>query len=96
MFLLSRDIPETSLQCFLNGFITPDVEKQKIARKMNYSETTFIESIEMKNDGFDVRIFTPEKELPFAGHPTLGTAFVIFQYILKKIAERIFLNLKAG
>jgi len=47
-----------------------DSEMQKIAKEMNYSETTFITSTE----NFDVRIFTPEIELPFAGHPTVGTA----------------------
>ncbi len=46
---------------------------QAIAAEMNYSETTFIESFET----FDVRIFTPSDEIPFAGHPTLGTASVI-------------------
>ncbi|MFC6961689.1 PhzF family phenazine biosynthesis protein [Halocatena marina] len=46
---------------------------QQIAAEMNYSETTFIESFDER----DVRIFTPNEEIPFAGHPTLGTASVI-------------------
>jgi trans-2,3-dihydro-3-hydroxyanthranilate isomerase len=50
---------------------------QKIAREMHFSETTFILSDKERDGGYDVRIFTPEAELPFAGHPTLGTAFVI-------------------
>ena len=44
---------------------------------MNYSETTFILSDEMREGGYDVRIFTPETELPFAGNPTLGTTYII-------------------
>jgi|GEM_PF-6560504 len=36
-------------------------------------ETTFITSGEMRDGGYDVRIFTPQEEVPFAGHPTLGT-----------------------
>ncbi|PSP87256.1 phenazine biosynthesis protein [Halobacteriales archaeon QS_4_69_34] len=47
-----------------------------VAREMNYSETTFIEG-EAADGGYDVRIFTTEGEIPFAGHPTLGTAAVL-------------------
>jgi trans-2,3-dihydro-3-hydroxyanthranilate isomerase len=71
-------------------------EMQRIAKEMNYSETTFILSEREVNGGYDVRIFTPENELPFAGHPTLGTAYVIQQEILKKIVEKLALNLKVG
>lgn len=73
-----------------------DAEMQKIAKEMNYSETTFILSAELQNGGYDVRIFTPEVEVPFAGHPTLGTAFVIQQEIVEKRVETIKLNLKVG
>ncbi|HUL62143.1 MAG TPA: PhzF family phenazine biosynthesis isomerase, partial [Methanocella sp.] len=44
---------------------------QRIAREMHFSETTFVLSDEPKDGGYDVRIFTPDEELPFAGHPTL-------------------------
>lgn len=50
---------------------------QGIALEMNFSETTFIEATQMNNCAARVRIFTPAKEIPFAGHPTLGTAFVL-------------------
>jgi trans-2,3-dihydro-3-hydroxyanthranilate isomerase len=73
-----------------------DEQMQKIAKEMNYSETTFILSAELQNGGYDVRIFTPEIEVPFAGHPTLGTAFVIQQEIVEKRVETIKLNLKVG
>jgi len=73
-----------------------DHEMQRIAKEMNYSETTFILSNEKRDGGYDVRIFTPEKELPFAGHPTLGTAFVIQYSIIKKPINNILLNLKIG
>ncbi len=68
----------------------------KFAKEMNYSETTFILSDEQRNGGYDVRIFTPEQELPFAGHPTLGTAFVIQKEIERRPVERVVLNLKVG
>lgn len=73
-----------------------DREMQKIANEMHYSETTFITSEEKRNGGYDVRIFTPEKEIPFAGHPTLGTAYVIQRFIIKKPINLIVLNLKVG
>lgn len=50
---------------------------QQLAREMNYSETTFVRAREPREGGYDVRIFTPSAELPFAGHPTLGTAAVL-------------------
>ena len=69
-----------------------ETEMQKIAKEMNYSETTFITS----KENYDVRIFTPEDELPFAGHPTIGTAFVIQQELIKGNVKTILLNLKIG
>ena len=69
-----------------------DEEMQLIAKEMNYSETTFITSVE----NYDVRIFTPEVELPFAGHPTIGTAYVIQQEFMKEKAKTMSLNLKVG
>jgi trans-2,3-dihydro-3-hydroxyanthranilate isomerase len=77
------------------GALSTD-QMQRIAKEMNYSETTFILSDEQKEGGYDVRIFTPENELPFAGHPTLGTAYVIQQEIIKEPVKRIVLNLKVG
>ena len=73
-----------------------DETLQKIALEMNYSETTFVLSEEEIDGGYAVRIFTPGDEVPFAGHPTLGTAYVIRQEILDDPVERVTLNLKAG
>ncbi len=50
-------------------------QMQAIARTMNLSETTFVTGTEP--DAYDVRIFTPTEELPFAGHPTIGTAWTL-------------------
>lgn len=52
-------------------------QMQTIAREINFSETTFIFPSKNKEIDAKVRIFTPADEIPFAGHPTLGTAFVI-------------------
>ncbi len=53
-----------------------DGQMQKIAREFNLSETTFVLPAENGGDA-SVRIFTPARELPFAGHPTIGTAIVL-------------------
>jgi trans-2,3-dihydro-3-hydroxyanthranilate isomerase len=50
---------------------------QRAAREMNLSETVFVFRAEDPNAHLRVRIFTPSTELPFAGHPVLGTAFVL-------------------
>jgi trans-2,3-dihydro-3-hydroxyanthranilate isomerase len=50
-------------------------QMQAIAREMNLSETAFVGAVQ--DDSYDVRIFTPEEELSFAGHPTIGTAWVL-------------------
>jgi len=68
------------LAVFTDGRGLSDTEMQALAREMNLSETTFIlprsAAVERRR-GVQVRIFTPEEELPFAGHPTLGTAMVL-------------------
>lgn len=69
---------------------------QQMAQETNFAESTFILSNEEKNGGFDVRIFTPAFEVPFAGHPTLGSAYVIQEFILKEKVNRIHLNLGVG
>jgi trans-2,3-dihydro-3-hydroxyanthranilate isomerase len=73
-----------------------DSQMLQITKEMNYSETTFILSDQPREGGYDVRIFTPAAEVPFAGHPTLGTAFVIQREIMKEPAETVILNLKVG
>jgi trans-2,3-dihydro-3-hydroxyanthranilate isomerase len=79
-----------------NGRGLTSEEMQAIAREINFSETTFILSRRPREGGYDVRIFTPGAEVPFAGHPTLGTAFVIREEIIRSPVERVNLNLKVG
>lgn len=69
---------------------------QAIAQEMNYSETTFITSEEPHDGGYDVRIFTPNQELPFAGHPTLGTAHILLHELMEGEAQEVILHEKVG
>jgi trans-2,3-dihydro-3-hydroxyanthranilate isomerase len=69
---------------------------QGLAREQNLSETTFVLRATPRDGAFDVRIFTPAKELPYAGHPTLGTAFVIRERGLAGGSDEVVLRLAVG
>jgi trans-2,3-dihydro-3-hydroxyanthranilate isomerase len=84
------------LAVFTNAANLSPEQMQQIAKEVNYSETTFVTSTQMVSDGYNVRIFTPEQELPFAGHPTLGTAYILQKEIIKTTVQKILLNLKVG
>ncbi len=76
----SRPLEGNSLAVFSDGRGLSDAEMQSIAVEMNLSETTFIlprDPATEREQGIRVRIFTVQEELPFAGHPTLGTAFAL-------------------
>lgn len=70
-------------------------QKQALAIEFNYSETVILHHPEKYEGVYDAQIFTPKSELPFAGHPTIGTAVFIFQE-LEKERDEILINLKAG
>src|ERR1700716_2670294 len=75
-----RALTGNALAVFLDGRGLTTEQMQALARETNLSETTFIlpgDAAAEKTRGVRVRIFTVQEELPFAGHPTLGTAFVL-------------------
>lgn len=65
------------LAVFTQGDGIPDATMQAIAKELNLSETTFVLPPRDAKNNCQVRIFTPASELPMAGHPTIGTAFVL-------------------
>jgi trans-2,3-dihydro-3-hydroxyanthranilate isomerase len=71
-----------------------DAEMQTMAREINFSETTFIKSANEHSSV--VRIFTPEHEVPFAGHPSLGTSYIIAKFLLKEPTGFFILELPIG
>ncbi len=76
----SRPLEGNSLAVFFDARGLSDAEMQSIAKEMNLSETTFIfpgDTATEHERSVRVRIFTVQEELPFAGHPTLGTAFAL-------------------
>ena len=85
------------LAVFLRGEDFKEAQFQQMAREMNLSETTFVLPSSHPDADFDVRIFTPEKEPPFAGHPTLGTAFVLRHAgLVPSTQNHVRLNFKVG
>ena len=71
-----KPLTGNQLAVFTDAREIPEEQLQLLAREMNYSETVFV--LPKEADGHvRIRIFTPKTELPFAGHPVLGTAFVL-------------------
>ena len=92
----SVQLKGNSLAVFLDGRGLSDREMQSLAKEMNLSETTFIlprDGAIERERGVRVRIFTVQEELPFAGHPTLGTAFALRG---QSAAPEVVLDLNVG
>ena len=70
-----------------------DEAMRAVAAEMNYSETTFVAPAREADGGYRVRIFTPARELAFAGHPVLGTAWVIRHVVARDPGNSVLLNL---
>lgn len=67
-----------------------------LTRETNYSEATFLEDASPADGRYPVRIFDPVEELPFAGHPTLGTAAVIREFVREDSPDELVLDLPVG
>jgi len=90
-----RPLEGNPLAVFPDAGGLSDGRMQALAREMNFSETTFITGREA-DGSWRVRIFTPATELPFAGHPTLGTAWVIRNFVVDDGPPLVTLSLKVG
>jgi trans-2,3-dihydro-3-hydroxyanthranilate isomerase len=100
----SKRLQGNQLAVFTDARGLSDTEMQNIAREVNFQETTFVlprpAAIE-REQGVKVRIFTPNEETPFGGHPTLGTAMVLHNRLANEPKEataisKIVLDLKVG
>ncbi|MED4015207.1 PhzF family phenazine biosynthesis protein [Sutcliffiella cohnii] len=96
-------LSETTVDVFNKANEKKDLYKQVLINEghiiqsiFEVDEKTAILSITPKNDGYDVRIFTPNEEIPFAGHPALGTAYIIQNEIAEEPKGKLILNFKAG
>lgn len=75
VFVGEGDAGGNPLGVFLEGFTVPEDHRQKIATRLGFSETVFVDDAQRG----EVRIFTPAAELPFAGHPLVGTAWLLLR-----------------
>ena len=74
-----------------------DVERmQQVAQEINFSETTFVTPAAEADGSYRVRIFTPAREIAFAGHPILGTAWVLREFVTPGRPAQLHLNLPVG
>ena len=84
------------LAVFLDGRGLDDREMQAIAREMNQAETVFVLPATRPECVAAIRIFTPAREVPFAGHPTVGTSWVLATEGVTKGATRFVLEERIG
>jgi trans-2,3-dihydro-3-hydroxyanthranilate isomerase len=92
-----RPLEGNALAVFPHASAIDDVTMQKIAKELNLSETTFVVPATRNECAVGVRIFTPTRELPFAGHPTIGTSFVLMEEgLVSSNSERFVLEEKVG
>jgi trans-2,3-dihydro-3-hydroxyanthranilate isomerase len=92
----SHRLEGNQLAVFTDARGLGDDQMQRLAREMNLAETTFIlprDEATQRAEGHKVRIFTVQEELPFAGHPTLGTAWYLRQ---QWSGDEVVLDLKIG
>src|SRR5215213_9889873 len=76
--------------------IAPEL-MQSIAKELNLSETTFVLPPEDPENNYRVRIFTPASELPMAGHPTVGTSFILArEHMIEVGSEETTIKLEEG
>lgn len=84
------------LAVFLEADNLSTEEMQKIAREINFAESTFITKLESKSNSATIRIFTPEKEMQFAGHPIIGTSWVLMNKVIYNNPRNLKLTVPIG
>ena len=94
VFTIGRKYTGNQLAVYLGN--PPAALMQQLAKEINFSETTFVTSDQPVDGAWNARIFMPEVEVAFAGHPVLGTAFVIQRELLRQPVESLTLNLPVG
>jgi len=94
VFTVGRKYTGNQLAVYLGN--PPAPLMQQLAKEINFSETTFVTSDAPEDGGYNVRIFMPEVEVDFAGHPVLGTAYVIQRELIGHPVDSLNLNLAVG
>ncbi|MRX40079.1 PhzF family phenazine biosynthesis isomerase [Flavobacterium sp. LC2016-23] len=84
------------LAVFLEAENLSSEEMQRIAKEINFAESTFITKLDFENNRAEIRIFTPASEMKFAGHPIIGTSWVLIHKIFKNEPDAITLKVPIG
>lgn len=84
------------LAVVVSDTVLPDATMQAIAAEINFSETTFVPRTARADGAFPVRMFTPAREVDFAGHPILGTAAVLRWQVMRRRVPEVRLLLNVG
>ena len=84
------------LAVFLDAENLSSNEMQKMAREINFAESTFVTKLDKENNKAEIKIFTPSQEMQFAGHPIIGTSWVLINKIFNNSPENITLNVPIG
>ena len=84
------------LAVFDNAAGLSDKQMQVIAAEINFAESTFITKIDQENNSAEIRIFTPAKEMQFAGHPIIGTSWVLMNKLFKETSKNIRVSVPIG
>jgi trans-2,3-dihydro-3-hydroxyanthranilate isomerase len=91
-----RPYTGNQLAVVVGGDHLADETMLQLAAETNYSETTFVSSTPEPDGAYRVRIFTPAREIAFAGHPILGTAWVVRHHLAPDVAGPVRLSLSVG
>lgn len=84
------------LAVFMNAEALKTTEMQQIATEINFAESTFVTSIDEKKNAVAIKIFTPAHEMKFAGHPIIGTSWVLLNKVFEKNANTLELQVPIG
>tara|TARA_R110000868_G_scaffold98253_1_gene270294 strand:- start:9239 stop:10105 length:867 start_codon:yes stop_codon:yes gene_type:complete len=84
------------LAVFLNATDLTSDQMQEIASEINFAESTFVTGITADNNKATIRIFTPAHEMQFAGHPIIGTSWVLMNKVFKHQPKGIKINVPIG
>lgn len=84
------------LAVFLDAQNLSSQEMQQMAREINFAESTFVTKLDLENNKAEIKIFTPAHEMQFAGHPIIGTSWVLMNKVFKNEPKEITLNVPIG
>jgi trans-2,3-dihydro-3-hydroxyanthranilate isomerase len=84
------------LAVFLDAGHLSAAQMQQIAREINFAESTFVTQLDLENNTAEIKIFTPAHEMKFAGHPIIGTSWVLMHKVFKNEPQNIKLQVPIG